>query len=226
MKILQETLEQRWQFTSFAQMDGVVRRVESPTEVILLLHGLHERGKRIFRKLLPYLGENTLVIAPNGPFPLPRLKEGRMSYGHSWYFYDKFEQKYFLNQDLAKYWLRDLLLIENPQKLPVTIIGFSQGGYLAPIAGQEIEDTKLVIGLACEFRTTLIQRLLPFPMEAVHGLQDEIVTAKSALGEIEKLKDIGVHVGWHEVEDASHEITPSMGKTVQMILEKYGKRSL
>ena len=226
LKILQETSEQRWQFTSFAQMDGVVRRVEEPTQVFLLLHGLQERGKRIFRKLLPYLPQNSLVIAPNGPFPLPRVKEGRVSYGHSWYFFDKFEQKYFLNQDLAKYWLRDLLEIENPKKLPVTIIGFSQGGYLAPLVGKEIKETELVIGLACEFRTTLIHEPLPFPMEAIHGLKDEIISSQSALSEIAKLKEMGIQVGWTEVEDAEHEITSSMGKAVEILLEKYGKRSL
>ena len=226
MKILQETSEQRWQFTSFAQMDGVVRRVENPQEVFLLLHGLQERGKRIFRKLLPYLPQNSLVIAPNGPFPLPRVKEGRISYGHSWYFYDKFEQKYFLNQDLAKFWLRDLLTIENPNNLPVTIIGFSQGGYLAPLVGKEIKETKLVIGLACEFRTTLIQEKLTFPMEAVHGEHDEIITPTSALNEIQKLKEFGINIGWHSVKDTTHEITAQMGKTVEMLLETYGKRSL
>lgn len=200
--------------------------MEQPQEVFLLLHGLQERGKRIFRKLLPYLPPNSLVIAPNGPFPLPRVKEGRISYGHSWYFYDKFEQKYFLNQDLAKYWLRDLLAMENPNKLPVTIIGFSQGGYLAPLAGKEIKETKLIIGLACEFRTTLIHDPLPFPMEAVHGELDDVITPQSALNEIQKLKEIGITIGWHPVADTTHEITPLMGKTVEMLLEQYGKRSL
>lgn len=226
MKILQEMTEEKWQFTSFAQMEGVIRRVEKPQEVILLLHGLGERGKRIYRKLLPYLPKNALVLAPNAPFPIPRHKEGRMDFGHSWYFYDKFERKYFINQDLAKYWLRDLLKLENPQGLPVTIIGFSQGGYLAPLAGLEIKETKLIIGLGCEFRTSLIQEKLPFPMHAIHGEKDEVITPASALGEIKKLKNLGINVEWHTVSDAAHEISGSMGLMVKSILEKHGKRSL
>ncbi len=226
MKNLQDTTAASWQFTSFAQLDGVVRRVDNPREVILLLHGLGERGKRIFRKLLPYLPADALVLAPNGPFPLPRQKEKQLDFGHSWYFYDKFEQKYFINQDLAKFWLRDLLKIENPTALPVTIIGFSQGGYLAPLAGKEIKETKLIVGLACEFRTTLIHEKLPFPMVAVHGDKDEIVTSKSALNEIEKLRALDINVEWHSVPEAGHEITTSMGQLVGKILEQYGKRSL
>ncbi|MFP5387139.1 MAG: alpha/beta hydrolase [Bacteriovoracia bacterium] len=223
MKILQETREEKWQFTSYAELQGIKRQVTHPAEVILLLHGLGERGKRIFRKLLPYLPEDALILAPNGPFPIPRNKEGRMDFGHSWYFYDKFEQKYFVTQDLARYWLRDLLKIENPDSLPVTIIGFSQGGYLAPLAGSEIKETKLIIGLACEFRTTLIHTPPPFPLHAVHGEDDEIVTMKSALNEIESLKKIGIGVDFHSVKNAGHEITPAMGKVVATILRSYGK---
>lgn len=200
---------------------------ESPREVILLLHGLGERGKRIFRKLTPYLPDDALIIAPNAPFPLPRQKEGRISYGHSWYFYDKFEKTYFLNQDLAKHWLRDLLALENPQKLPVKIIGFSQGGYLAPLVGEMVKETKLVIGLSCEFRTTLIKEKLPFPLYAVQGGKDEIVTLSGAKKEAEALKEtLGLEVQFRELPEVGHEINSSVGKTVQAILEEHGKSRL
>ena len=223
MKRLQETQEERWQFTSFAELRGVTRRPEYPQEVILLLHGLGERGKRIFRKLLPHLPSDALIIAPDGPFPLQKMKENRISYGHSWYFFDKFEQKYFINQDLAKYWLRDLLQIENPNKLPLTIIGFSQGGYLAPLVGNEIPETKLVVGLACEFRTTLIHKKPNFPLVAIHGEMDEIVSLSSAKSEIDKLK---MDIPLYTLPNTAHEITGEMGQTLKQVLEKYGKPSL
>lgn len=226
LKNLQDLKLEKWQFTSFAQLEGVVRRTDSPKEVILLLHGLGERGKRIYRKLLPHLPENALIVAPNAPFPIPRNKEGRLDFGHSWYFYDKFEQSYFINQDLAKFWLRDLLKIENPNSLPVTIIGFSQGGYLAPLVGNEVPETKLVVGLACEFRNTLIHAKPAFPLVAVHGDKDEIIKLEMALGEIEKLKEIDIKVDLQIVPNSGHEITSEMGKAVGKILEQYGKRSL
>ncbi len=226
MKNLQVTKSESWQFTSFVQLEGVARRVDNPQEIILLLHGLGERGKRIFRKLLPYLPADALIIAPNAPFPIPRQKEERLDFGHSWYFYDKFEQKYFINQDMAKFWLRELIKIENPKSLPVTIIGFSQGGYLAPLVGKEIKETKLIIGLACEFKTTLIHEKLPFPLVAIHGEIDQVVTAKSAQTEIEKLKILDINVDWHSVPGAGHEITSSMGALIEKILEQHGKRSL
>ncbi len=226
MKILQEAVEATWHFTSFAELKGVVRRPSAPTEIILLLHGLGERGKRIYRKLLPVLPSTALVIAPNAPFPLERAKEGRMDYGHSWYFYDKLENRYFVTQDLAKYWLRDLLLLENTAKLPVTIIGFSQGGYLAPLVGMEIPETRLVIGLACEFRSNLLASLPQFPLSAVHGEADTVVKAEASRTELALLVERGIDATFHLVVGTGHEISPGMARTVKDILEAHATRGL
>ena len=226
LKKLQELSEQNWQFISYAEMKGVVRRVESPSEIFLLLHGLGERGKRIYRKLIHCLPDDALVIAPNGPFPVDRPKNERMDYGHSWYFYDKIERKYFITQDLAKFWLRDLLKIENPNSLPVTIIGFSQGGYLAPVAGQMIKETKLIIGLSCEFRNSLIEEKPLFPMVAIHGDSDDVVAIESSINEIAHLKTRGIPVDFHCVSGTGHTISSEVALNVKNILETYGKRNL
>lgn len=226
MKRLHEHREERWQFQALAVMDGVVRAPEMPKEVILLLHGLNERGRRIYRKLLPYLPQDALIIAPNAPFPLPRQKENRVVLGYTWYFYDKFEREYFINQDMARSWLQAVLKQKNPEGLPLTIIGFSQGGYLAPLLGSDIPETKLVIGLGCEFRSQLITTGLSFPLEGLHGKNDQIIKPESSRAEINKLQERGITCNWSEVEETAHEITPLMGLKVKEILEDYGKRSL
>jgi predicted esterase len=226
MKNLQGFTEERWQFQALAVMDGVIRLPEAPTQVILLLHGLGERGRRIFRKLLASLPEDALIIAPNAPFPLPQVKDQRISYGFSWYFYDKFERKYFLNQDLARSWLKTLLQAKNPGKLPLTIIGFSQGGYLAPLLGTDLPETDLVIGLGCEFRHHLIEPPLRFHLESVHGIEDKTIPPQDALQEINLLQQKGISIGWHSVAETAHEISPLMAKKVKEILEHYGKRKV
>ena len=225
MKNLQEHQEETWTFQSFAELKGIVRRVERPDHVILLLHGLGERGKRIYRKLLSHLPSNALIIAPNAPFPIPR-KEGQSDYGHSWYFYDKAQQEYFISQDLAKYWLRDLLKLENSQGLPVFIIGFSQGGYLAPLVAQEIPETKLVIGLACEFRAHLIMKKPTFKLIGLHGKNDDVVSPQSAILQNEYLDRKGIPVEFYLVDQTAHEISTNMAKEVKRLLETHGKISL
>jgi predicted esterase len=226
MKRLHEALEEHWEFQGLAVMDGVIREVDDPKQVILLLHGLNERGRRIFRRLLPYLPDNALVIAPNGPFPIPRVLENEYHYGFSWYFYDRFKKTYFINQDLARSWLVSLMGSKNPRRLPLTIIGFSQGGYLAPLIGGDLSETRKVIGIACEFKTTLIEAPVPFELHAVHGSGDTVITPESAMRELILLKEKGIHCHWHLVEEAAHEISSPVGETIRQILETDGKRSL
>lgn len=222
LKILHESREEKWVFTSRAEFNGMARRVESPQRVILLLHGLGQRGKRIYRKLLAHLPLDALIIAPNAPFPLPRQKEGRTDYGHSWYFYDKAQKSYFTTMDLSIQWLKDLLLLENPTKLPVSIIGFSQGGYLSPHVGLSIPETKLVIGLACEFRSQFLIEAPPFKMIALHGELDEIVSPSSQLAEIELLKMKKINVDFHLIPETGHDISSEMAKLIRILMETHG----
>jgi predicted esterase len=222
LKILHESREENWVFTSRAEFKGMARRVESPQSVILLLHGLGQRGKRIYRKLLAYLPHDALIIAPNAPFPLPRQKEGRTDYGHSWYFYDKVEKSYFTSMDLSIQWLKDLLILENPTKLPVSIIGFSQGGYLSPHVGLAIPETKLVLGLSCEFRSHFLTREPPFKMIALHGELDEIVSPSSQRTEIELLKMRNINIDFHLIAETGHDISSEMASLIRTLMETHG----
>lgn len=222
MKRLQEVTEEKWLFSSLAIMGGVVREVPEARQALLLLHGFNERGRRIYRKLIPYLPENALIISPDGPFPMPRLKDNRMNFGHAWYFYDRLERKYYIDQELATAWLQELLLKKNPTKLPLTIIGFSQGGYLAPLLGQKLPETKLVIGIGCEFKDHLLPGICRFPLEAIHGSADAIITPRDALTEVEKLRARGMQCGWHQLENVGHEISQSVGQLVKELLVQHG----
>ncbi len=226
MKNLQEHGEESWRVPSTALMGGVKRPVAEPRQVILLLHGLAERGRRIFRKLLPYLPEDALILSPNGVFPLPRQTDDGMRVGYTWYLFDRVKKSYVIDQTQARIWLRDLVTMNNPRHLPVTIIGFSQGGYLAPLVGQDIPETTTVIGLSCEFRSNLVHAPVDFSLHSVHGELDEIISVQTAQNEVQLLREKNIRSQWHAVEDAGHEITPSVGTVVARILEQHGKRSL
>lgn len=226
MKSLQEFEEKRYELRALAVFDGVERALEKPEQVVLLLHGLNERGLRIYRKLISYLPDDALVIAPNAPFPLPREKEGRLEYGYCWYFYDRATKSYYLNQKLACSWLAELLRQKNLSYLPLTIIGFSQGGYLAPILGHELPQTKLVIGLGCEFRENLVDEKIKFPLVGLHGENDFVVNVNHSKADADKLIAKGMNVTWETVPDTAHEISEAMGKRVQFLLEKHGKNRI
>ncbi len=226
MKTLQDYEEKRYELKALAVFDGVDRTPERPDQVILLLHGLQERGLRIYRKLIRYLPDHALILAPNAPYPLPREKEGRTEYGFCWYFYDRQTKSYYLNQKLAVDWLKELLASKNISHLPLTIIGFSQGGYLAPILGHELPQTKLVLGLSCEFRENLVSPEIKFPLIGLHGEKDFVVNVEHSRKDAEILKAKNLPVTWETIPDTAHEISDLMGERIQSLLESYGKRSL
>lgn len=226
MKNLQDCLEATYTLTGAWPVKTIESKPPSPRSIVLLLHGYNERGLRIFRKLRRFLPQDSHIIAPNGLFPLPRVKPDRLDFGYAWYFYDKFTQTYSVDQTLCVDLLKKLLDTANPQGLPVTVIGFSQGGYLAPLLGYAQPSIKHVIGIGCEFRTRFFKGPPPFSLSAIHGSGDPLVSAAHARHEIELLRAKGINVDWHQIEDLKHEITLEVGLRVAHLMESYGKASL
>lgn len=226
MKNLQESKEKIWDLTGSWKLSTVECRPKDPKSLTLLLHGYNERGLRIFRKIRRYLPEDSYIIAPNGPFPLPRVKPHRVDFGYAWYFYDPFTKTYHVDQTLVTGLLKELLKQANPENLPVTIIGFSQGGYLAPLIGYAEKNTKHVIGIGCEFRTRFFPSRPAFTLDAIHGEIDPIVSYEHAQTEISSLNDLGINVSWHLIPELKHEISAEVGLTIKKIMEQYGEGSL
>lgn len=219
MKNLQELAPEVWNLKASMALKVLERKVPAAKSLVLLLHGLDERGLRIYRKLLRYLPADAHILAPNAPFPLPRPKADRLDFGYTWYFYDKFTQSYEVDQTLALGLLNDLLIQANPQQLPVSVVGFSQGGYLSPLVAYQNLCVKKVIGIGCEFRAHFFKAAPHFELHAIHGLADNIIPPQNALREIESLKDKGINIHWHPVADSKHEISSAMGLVVKNILE-------
>ncbi len=226
MNILQESKEETWNLTGNWQLRSVEFKPKDAKSITLLLHGYNERGLRIFRKLRRHLPENSYIIAPNAPYPLPRVKPDRVDFGYAWYFYDPFTKDYQVDQTLALSLLKDLLRQANPQNLPVTIIGFSQGGYLAPLLAYSEPSIQHVVGIGCEFRTRFFSGPPSFSLDAIHGLSDPIISPEKALGEIHLLREKGINVAWHPIAEVKHEISCEVGLTIKNILEQYGEGSL
>ncbi len=152
----------------------------------------------------------------------PWMKENKMDMGYAWYIYDRFSGSYVINKTWAINCLKEIVKISNPNKLPLTIIGFSQGGYIGWEAGLEIPETKLMIGLGCEFRSTLFTKKPDFPLVAIHGSLDPVITPDKAEAEIELLKEKDIHCDWHLIEGTTHEISTDVVNRVKEVLKNYG----
>jgi predicted esterase len=157
-------------------------------KVFLLLHGYEESAQKIFDKVFSILPEEAHIFAANGPFPIPRKTAEGYKVGFSWYFYDFTKKEYYIDMQIALNLIQQSLINLNLQEHEITVIGFSQGGYLAPLVGLQFSKTQQVIGIGCEYLTGEFAQPLPFPITAIHGEKDSIVSIKDAKISFEKIQ--------------------------------------
>ena len=102
--------------------------------------------------------------------------------------------------------------------MPLTIIGYSQGGYLAPFVGEKIPQTKHVIGVNCRFRFDKLPDKLNFKIDGIHGEQDENVDPLRAKESFGVLKDRGASGGFYIVEKEGHRLTLPFKEKIRQLL--------
>ncbi len=193
-------------------------KTAEPRELILLLHGFAESGQRILEKLEPLLPAEAVVLAPDGPFPMPHRAEHGYIMTHSWYLYDPLTKEYFIDMQLALGFLANGIAQLKLAHLPKRIIGFSQGGYLAPFAAQKLSDVRQIIGVACEYLSDELTGALPARIDAVHGSADEVVALGDARSSHAALLARGVTGTFFEIEGSAHRIDGPIRKQIQALL--------
>jgi predicted esterase len=204
---------QRASFQSSWVADYLLRAPEKPTRLIVLLHGFAQRGEWIYRKLEPHLPADAVVIAPCAPFPLPRVPrvEGeKLELGYSWYFYDARVDEYLIDMrvgvDFVFHLLEYVVQHLGLDQLPTDLIGFSQGGYLAPHLATRLPNCQRVIGIACEFLVDEMEFPVHFRMDQIQGEADEVTMPMKAKLAHDRLRERGVVGEFHGVPGLGHRI--------------------
>ena len=206
---------------SIAPADGA-----PPRELILMLHGYAETGARMLKKLAAALpGElqgSALTLAPNGPFLMPHRTEQGYAATYSWYFYDPGTDEYAVDMRTSVEFLRRALESLGLAELPTRIIGFSQGGFLSPIAAAGLGQVRQFIGIGCEYLVDEIPGpipgSMPYRVDAVHGSLDEAVSLESARSSHRRLMELGVRGSFHCVDGSGHRIDDAIRSVVRQLL--------
>lgn len=169
--------------------DAYISENEDFDEVALLLHGFQLDGYFMFKRYAKKFGERTKVVSPNAPFLVPLKKGTEWSPRYGWYFYDASKKSFYINYDPAAIWLRDLMKKINPEGKKTTVIGYSQGGYIAPKAAELIPETRKVIGINSIFRSERFKVRPEVAYHQVNGSLDEIVSPQEAREEYDKMSE-------------------------------------
>jgi len=214
MKIEQKILSLTGQFTS----RYVFEKGTDPETLYLLLHGYSLSGEAAYKQFSSALPKGAMVLAPNGPFPVP-VSEGRgYKVGFSWYFYETNTDEYYINMKLGCSYLAQLLRDLGLNSVSKKVIGYSQGGYLAPFAAEEMKNVTHLIGVNCQFLDEELNEPPKFIIDSVQGQEDDIVNPEISRRSHEKLVGRGAHGKYVLVPGAGHGVTPSITDAVAELL--------
>tara|TARA_R110000868_G_scaffold390856_1_gene660659 strand:- start:247 stop:885 length:639 start_codon:yes stop_codon:yes gene_type:complete len=203
-------------FTAPYRMD--YEYIDGPGALYILLHGYGQTGESFYKSIASIMPQGSKILIANGPFPLPGRARTAEALGHAWYFYDAKSDEYYVSYDIAVQLLVQLLQKLNLMDVQKNILGYSQGGYLAPFLAQELTNLKLVVSINSSFRVDKMkQGKEDFLVHAINGADDDIVDPIQARQKHETLDDLKRRGDFHLLPDTHHRIT----KDVLAVLKNY-----
>ncbi len=199
-----------------------MRAPENPRELYVLLHGYQLTARSIYDKLEPHLPADAAVLAPNGPYPVPEKVEVGYRVGFSWYFYDPFADEYLMDQANSIRLVQGAIEKLGFSSLPIRLIGFSQGGYLAPMLAWKLPKTKQVIGVAARYLDDELEGVPPFRIDFVHGGKDDVVSPIGSRKKLEKLVAQGARGAYFEDPETGHRMSSALVELIKKALAADG----
>lgn len=193
-----------------------IRSVADPAGLVILLHGYQQKGRIIFSSLHNCFDEGHVILAPDALFPVSVRTALGNHLGFSWYFYDPETDVYFYEMRHALKFLKVMVDQLGFGHLPKTVVGYSQGGYLAPFLGRELERVGQVIGINCRFRSECLRPPVTFRLDGIHGERDQMVDPVRSRRCHRELMEMGLSGGFTLVPDSGHGIS---GRTREALKE-------
>jgi predicted esterase len=172
-------------------------------------------------KLADCFPDDVALLAPNGPFPVPQRKpDGSYRVGCAWYFYDPKVDQYYIDMEAALTLLEALTRERNATGAPLHLVGYSQGGYLAPFVAERLPGVRRLVGMAADFLVDEVTLAPGLPVDWILGLDDEVVEAPGVRAHLADLRRRGFPVQEHALAGQGHLITEQMKATLRAVVAK------
>jgi predicted esterase len=187
--------------------------------VFVLLHGYGESGPTLFRRIKGQFSTEATILAPNGPLMIPHPTEGELTLKYAWYFFDPKNPRYLTDPKYSLFYLLELLEDLELIDRDIHIIGYSQGGYMAPYLGRHLKNCLQVLGINCRFKNPFIGDEMPFLINAIHGKEDEVVDFEESRKTFHDLKNkYGVEGEFYGVEKEGHLLSLEIRNKIKEVL--------
>ena len=164
-----------------------IKELNDSNRFYILLHGHQLNGTYMFERFKDLL--NGTILAPNAPFLYPLKKNESFEARYTWYFFDPFKKDYYIGMEPAAEYVNSIIQTYVPKDIPVTVIGYSQGGYLAPKIAELNNSVDTVIGLACTFRSSRYQKRENVSYYQINSKSDPLIDYANAKEEYFKLHE-------------------------------------
>jgi predicted esterase len=209
----------RTRVPSFLDAEYFLRNSDTPPRrLVVLLHGYEQSGQRMLEKLQSVIPSDRVILAPNGPFPLPRRTETGYRLGFSWYFWNPITDEMVTDMDIAVGMMTELISRLGFSQLPTTLIGFSQGGYLAPFLAHALPQVDHIIGLGAEYLVDEIPFPICYRADAIHGAKDEVVSPQNSQKNHAELIKRGAKGEFVLLSETGHRIDASMQTEISRLI--------
>ena len=160
------------------------RNDAAPNITLILLHGYGQTKERIYKSIgvhLINLAKRLIVL--NGPFPIPyQDKEGDYKEGYAWYFHSYRQNFTVIPAENCEPFFDELISKLNLEGENVSLIGYSQGGYIMPLFAQKLKNLNQLIGISCgvstHFKSWMINSKPCFNL--IHSEEDNLSDVKQA----------------------------------------------
>lgn len=198
-----------------------------PKLLTIFLHGYADHGGSFTRRLFPDGYPNDFqeiaALIPNGLYPVPIKSEDGWREAYAWYFYDDAKQKMVISPDAAVTGIQTLINEHGYADVPKVLIGFSQGGFLAPYLANHLDHVVSIIGIGTSFRADyflpLKSRFANLPtVHAIHGTKDDVFPIEQTMTSYLKVAELGFPGNLVSVLDGTHVASASMGASLRTLL--------
>jgi predicted esterase len=192
---------------------------------ILLLHGYNDRANSARRRVFGAKPlEKLTLFAPNGIFPAPvRIKEQhRIAY--AWYFRDGDSGLQMSSPEFGADGVMQMIAKLGLQDHSWIVVGFSQGGFLAPYLLNAGLRADSVIAIGAAYRLEAYQLLSEkrdlstVTLHAIHGDIDQIIGLDRAKSSYEVIQGLGVKGSFNTLKGVGHTLDVSGQDLVQKLI--------
>ncbi|MFT7617302.1 MAG: putative esterase [Planctomycetota bacterium] len=188
---------------------------ECPAKTLLVaLHGMGQNAELMTRAVQPLVAADRAILIPDGPLPFEKtVSRGRRKIGRAWYLYTGDQVSFLESARLSGAWL--MAQIERAKSelgddnIPVQLLGYSQGGYLAAILTFDNPGRfDRLVSCCSRMKTEILadEGPEPIPVLVIHGAKDEALPIERARESADDLTKRGWPVDFRAFPDAGHKM--------------------